>query len=373
MSAPVKIAACCLLCLVLLSAPFTWAQEGLQLVHADSLVLLKTDKGSVQRLYGHVRMVQEDAYMRCGRAVFWQVQNRAHFEEDVVIFDGEHTLWADQVDYDGEAHTERATGNVKIRTGDRLLFANRVMYDQETLIARAQGDVRIEDWIQKAVLTGLFAEFDRSRDTGWIRGEPVLVMVDSTESDTLRIRGEKMEGWGETQRVQVTDSVRIEKGGLTATSQAADYWADSSLIVLTAGPFVSQEQREMTGDTIRIELAETRFRGGEILGRARVVSSDSTSRNWIAGRRIEIEADGDTLRKVIVTRQAESRFFVREEDGGETGLNTVTGDRIEMRFDSNRVSWVQVKSDPGLCTGRYEPVDPDTVNINPGPNPWPRP
>lgn len=345
-----------------------FADKGLELVHADSLVLLNTDNGRVQNLYGDVRMVQDSAYLKCEKAIFWEADDRAHLEDRVVIYDGKHTLWADQVDYEGATRVEKATGNVKVKTGNRVIYANRMVYNQETTVVQAQGDVRMEDWIQKAFLTGSFAEFTRDDDYGWIRGNPELVKVDTTESDTLIIRGDKMEGWGGTQRVIITDSVEIEKGNLFASCQKADYLADSSLLILQIVPFVRQDTQEMTGDTIRIELDETRFRGGEILGHALVVSNDSTGQNWMSGSHIQIEADGDTLRKVIVTGQAESKFYVDDDESDETGMNTITGDRIEMRFDSSRVSWVQVQSDPGLCEGRYEPVDPDSLQNNTEPD-----
>jgi len=357
----------CFLLLGLLILPaFGFAVQGLELVHADSLVLLNTDKGRVQNLYGNVQMIQDDAFLQCERAIFWEADDRAHLQDNVIIYDGKHTLWADQVDYEGITRIEKATGHVKVKTGDRLLFANRMVYNQETNVVQAQGDVRMEDWIKKVFLTGAFAVYNRAEDYGWIRGNPEMVMVDTTESDTLVIQGLKMEGWGKSQRVIVTDSVRIEKSNLFASCQKADYLADSSMLVLQIVPFVRQDRQEMTGDTIRINLEETRFSGGEILGHALVVSNDSTSNNWIAGRHISLEADGDTLRKVIVTGQAESRFYVEDDESDDTGLNTITGDRIEMHFDSSRVSWVQVQSDPGLCEGKYMPVVSDTLKTNPG-------
>jgi lipopolysaccharide export system protein LptA len=356
---------CFLLFWLLVWSVCGFAVQGMKLVHADSLVILNTDAGRIQNLYGNVQMVQDDAFMQCEKAIFWEAENRAHLQDQVVINDGNHMLWADQVDYEGETRIEKATGHVKVKTGERLLYANRVVYSQETTVAQAQGDVRMEDWIRKAFLSGAFSEYHRADDYGWIKGNPELVIADSTESDTLIIRGLRMEGWGKSQRVVITDSVRIVKGGLYASCQRAEYLAEDSLLVLQMNPFVRQDQQEMTGDTILIRLEETRFRGGEIQGHARVVSNDSTSQNWMAGRHIAIEADGDTLRKVIVTGQAESRFYVEDDENKTTGLNTITGDRIEMRFDSSRVVWVQVQSDPGLCEGKYAPVDPDTLHKKP--------
>ena len=102
--------------LLLTPALAVFADKGLELVHADSLVLLNTEDGRVQNLYGDVRMVQDSAYMKCEKAIFWEAEDRAHLEDQVVIYDGKHTLWADQVDYDGATRTEKATGLLQARS-----------------------------------------------------------------------------------------------------------------------------------------------------------------------------------------------------------------------------------------------------------------
>jgi len=347
--------------------------ERLELVWADSIVVEKLENETVQRLYDNVRMVQGEAFMHCDRAVNWEDRNRARLTGHVVLYDGRHSLEADEVDYDGDRRIETATGNVRVRTGERVLRADWLEYEQETARVRARGNIRLEDLVEGTVLTGRAAGYDRKADYGFVEGDAVLIRADTTAQDTLRISGRKMEAWGGSQQVSVTDSVRILKGGVEGASLFAEYWPDSSRIILSGLPRLHQRGEEMTGDTIVIRLEGAKFAGGMICGRAQIISRDSTAgnteENTLQGRRIFIEASADTLRRVIVEGEAYSRFRVseaedREDRDNPEGINTITGDRLVMTFADNRVTWIRVESSPGLSEGTYTPLDPDKENTD---------
>lgn len=342
--------------------------DRLRLVQADSLAVETVGSRSIQKAYGHVEMVQGDAFMKCDRATNYQDENRALLQGQVILFDGKHKLWADEVLYEGKLQTETATGHVRLETDQRTLRADWIRYDRENSRALAKGDVHFDDMIQKAIVTGQVAEYDRKADYGWVEGDPVFTKIDTTAKDTLRVLGRKMEVWGEQKRVAVTDSVRILKGDVDGVCFFAEYLPDSSWLKLSGLPRLRQKDQEMTGDTILIRLKETKFAGGMIRGKAQVISHDSTSENTLQGRQIFIEADADTIRKVIVEGQAYSRFRVSNTDDkkDEEGINTITGDRLEMTFEDNQVSWIRVESSPGLCEGTYTPVDMDTVKTGSG-------
>ena len=343
------------------------SNERLKLVYADSLSIETIESQQVQRAWGHVELVQGEAFMKCDLVVNYEKENRANLYGNVILYDGKHRLWADEVVYDGVLRTETATGNVLLISGDRTITGDWLMYDQEKMRAQARGSVHLDDTIEKAVLTGSFVDFDRKVDYGWIEGDPKLTQLDSLENDTLTVTGLKMEVWGSDQHIVVTDSVRILKGDMNGKCDYLEYWPDSSKLVLTGLPVLRQQDQEMTGDTIVIFLKDTRFAGGEIFGSARVVSIDSTSENTLEGKEIFIEAEGDSIREVIVEGQAKGHFFVADEEGGsDEGINSITGDRLVMRFEKNQVVWVRVESKPGQSEGSYIPVDSDTMKIGHG-------
>ncbi len=334
------------------------SEERLRLVHADSLVSISRDGEEIAELIGHVQLVQGTAYLRCQNARLWQNENRAILSGDVTIHDGKRTLWSDRVFYEGKSRTEEAVGRVILQSDQRRITARRLTYLQEQQQAKAHGDVVISDLVEMATLEGDSAFYDRSRDYGFVEGRPRLVKKDSVSEEQMIVQGLKIEAWGEDQRVVVTDSVRIEKGDLNASCRLAEYRTEEDVLILQEMPFVWHRDQHMRGDRIDILLDELDFKGSVIQGNAEIISKDSTYEDILKGRQITIEASRDTIRKVVIEGQASSVYHVfdeEQEERQEQGINTVTGDRLILTFDGDRLDRVNVESTPAQSTGTYRP------------------
>ena len=330
-------------------------QERLRLVHADSLVSVSKEGQELWELWGHVQLVQGEARLSCVQARWWLKDDEILLRGEVEIYDGKRTLRGDQVHYDGKTKEETATGHVSLESNNRKLTAQRIQYAQEEEVASAFGNVFIRDFIEKATIQGAKAVYNRSLDYSFIEGLPQLVKVDTASGERMVVNGVKMEAWGQEQRVVVTDSVRIEKGDLKGSCQKAEYRSRENVLVLEKMPVVWQRGQRMQGDRIDIRLEGVRFQGGFIQGKAEIVSTDSTLEDVLKGQQILVEARDDTIRKVIVEGQASSLYHVVDEDDLDQGVNSVTGDRIILTFDGDRLDQVKVESSPGQCTGVYTP------------------
>lgn len=334
------------------------AEERVRLVHADSLINVFDDGKEVTELFGNVRLVQGEAYLECRQAKLWHAENKALLTGDVSIYDGKRSLTGDRVEYEGKTRTEEAIGNVLFLSGDRRLTAHQLAYSQESEFANASGNVVIADLVEKATVQGDTAVYDRKRDYGIVRGNPMLTRQDSVSNDTMFVSGLTIEAWGDDQRVVVSDSVRIEKDELRAICQKAEYHAEGDSLILEDLPVVWHRDHEMRGERIDILLDGVNFQGGIIQGRAEVISSDSLYKDVLKGGEIVVEVRRDTIRKVIIDGQASSLYHVFEEGPKgrtEQGVNTVTGDRIELFFDGDRLDRVVVKSSPARCSGIFKP------------------
>ena len=330
--------------------------ERLHLVHADTLLGKTIDSVAVQILKGHVELVQGEASIKCGEATYWQKNSRARLRQHVVIDDGEHILIADEVDYNGLSQQETARGNVRVNTNGRKVNSQTLTYDQLEKKVVAQTDVTIEDQINHAIIYGNEAEFHRQTDYARVSGNPVLVLQDTAHGDDLTIKGLLMESWGDAQRVLVTDSVRITKKDLNASGKKAEFFVEEEKMVLTGSPVLTQKDQQMFGDSIVVTMENKEINGGTLIGNARIISTDSVSNDFLRGAKITVRTIDDSTRYVKVEGQAESQYHVSEDDG-ESGVNVATGDIIEMRIIRNQLNWIKIQSDPGMCTGKFSPVE----------------
>ena len=84
---------------------------------------------------------------------------------------------------------------------------------------------------------------------------------------------------------------------------------------------------------------------------------DSVYQDVLQGKTIQIEAVRDTIKQVVVDGQASSVYHLFDEEDKEQGTNTTTGDKIVLDFERDRLEKVIVESNPGQCTGLFEPVE----------------
>lgn len=339
----------------LLSAEEKFPFERLRLVAADSLIGTVRDGKTATRLVGGVQLIQGEAFLKCSEAIWHEKENTIILFSDVTVYDGKHTLRADQVEYNGETKTERASGHAVLESGTRKISARMLTYRQDDEEAFAAGSVRAEDMIEQAVLEGGRMHYNRKTDYALVEDGPILTKIDSSSGKTWRIEGKTMQAWGKEQRVLVSDSVDIRQDDLRGSCRKAEYFTHPNRIVLTGAPVVRQRRRKMLGDSLSVLLNGTRFAGAVLIGHGEMTESDSTGEDKLRGEKIVIEAEKDTLRHIAVENRAESVYRVKNEKGVKQGINAVSGDRIDLFFENEEISRIDVISRPGLSTGVYTP------------------
>jgi lipopolysaccharide export system protein LptA len=345
----------CLLLPVFLASQEKTQPVPLRLVYADSLIGTVHQGKTATRLAGRVQMVQGEAYLSCREAYWFERENRIQLFRDVAVHDGKRTLRADRVDYDGENKTESASGNAVLESPPRKISAQKLTYWQIEEKALAEGGAMVEDLLEKAVLRGNRITYDRKADFCTVEDGPALTKTDTATQKTWTILGRIMKAWGKEQRAEVEDSVSLRQEDLEGFCTRLRYFADPLRLILTGSPRVRQRTQTLRGDSMVIRLSGTRFAGAVIVGKAEMSASDSTGEDKLKGECITIEAERDTIRHIQVEKRAESTYRVTDDKGAKQGLNTVTGDRIDLFFENDRLRKVDVTSRPGLCAGTYVP------------------
>ncbi|OVE78875.1 hypothetical protein BVY01_04110 [bacterium I07] len=328
-----------------------------RLVYADSLIGSVRDGREVRQLWGNVEIVQDSAILHCDHAIWWEDVDLIDLIGRVFINDGTRILESDTVRYDGKHKIETATGRVKLTSGKRMLETRWLRYWQENEKAEAKGDVVVNDFIEMAVLTGVRAEYDRNKDYTRVEGNPRFTKTDSVDSTKLIVSGVIMEAWGENQIILIQDSVRIDKGALTAMCRMAEYHSDDDILFLKNLPVVWHRKQRMKADSIDIHLQGVSFQGGVLRGSSEIQSLDSLYSDVLKGELIEITASEDTIRQIVIEGQASSQYYNTDDDSGDPGKNVFSGDRIVLHFTGDKLKAVKILSEPGQSSGTYSPLE----------------
>jgi len=329
-------------------------QDKLRLERADELRIVGEQKAEIYLFSGNVRLRQGLSRLFCQRGQFATATQFALLQDSVYIEDVGRQLYGDRMDYDGNIKEAWVDGHARLNTSDHVLQANWMHYKRIEEQAEARGNVHLVDFVQHTTLCGGFAFYDRLKGFGRITDAPMLTHVDSTGRDTLRVWGRLMEAWADSQRVEITDSVRIVQGDMRAQCQKAYYWAESGRLLLIDTPIVWQESQQLRADTIDVNIGQSKLSSGRLLGHAEVLSTDTSNTGTMTGSIIVFQLPTDSTRYVQVTGQATSTYHVPDTED-TPGENTFTGDEIEMYFKRKKLIRMRVLSTPGLSTGTFKP------------------
>jgi lipopolysaccharide export system protein LptA len=172
-----------------------------------------------------------------------------------------------------EATWQRSSGiidfniDVVVEQRGQVLTCDRLHFVRERNFLIAIGNVLYQDSAKVTFISGNTAEYRTDTRECVLRGDPLLTRIDTTEVDTLFIRGKLMTYSDSLKTAAVIDSVNILRGSLTATCEKADYFADENMAILRINPVIYYEKHKIVGDSIDL------FFGKESLESARVIGN----------------------------------------------------------------------------------------------------
>lgn len=354
-----------------LAAILAWSQEPaperLELIHAENFNQ-KVVNGKVTReLNGDVYFRQGIAHLFCQRATWYTEEERVLLEKNVKIDDGEKVLTADFVTYYGSLQQEEARGHVKIVDSIRTLEADQIVFFEIEDKAVADRNVKIIDNQNQFILTGGHSEYFRSNDSVIVSINPVLIRMDSTGTEDIRITGERMTLTQNGDQALVTDNVIISKDSTEARCGVAKYIQKENKFILQKNPIVWQINQQLQGDSIEIYIENQQMERVHVIGSA-VANSDVDSlilpeqHDRLTGQEMTIYLDQNEIEKIIIENQATSWYHIIE-DGEYQGLNKVMGDKLSLFLSKGEIKRILIESDPGASLGVFYPPGMEEYSI----------
>ena len=326
----------------------------LRLQRADKMRIIGEAKSEKYILHGNVIFLQGKSRIFCQNASFSTATQFAELRDSVYIEDTGRILYGDRVDYHGKTREAWATGHAQLKTPEHRLTAGWMHYKRLEEQAEAKNNVELVDFIEGVTLRGQQGFYDKPAGYGCVTGGPMFMRVDSTGGDTLWVWGRRMEAWADSQRIEISDSVRIVQGSMLAHSEKAFFWAETGRMLLIDTPIVFQEAQELKADTIEVHIDQSRLSSGKLIGHAQVQSTDTSNAGTMTGARILFDLPTDSTRYVQIIDQATSTYRVPDTED-TPGENSFTGDHIDMFFRRKKLIRMRILSRPGLSTGKFIP------------------
>jgi len=373
---------------------FIWialfAEQQIQLQHADFLENRTNAKITTQFLAGDVKFMRGEYVLRCDRARRNNQTKQVMLKNNIRVFADEKSLFCDSLEYDPIGDVAELFGNVRVNFDGKILNGNnawydfsnervaifgapanyeidaqkvsggRIFYDNQTNLAFVQENGSAMDTTEN--IRFVSEEFYIHQDSSFIKTNKrgALFVVENEDSlqiegDTLFVQDSIITGFG---------NIEIQENSLLSRCRSLVFDRNTKRGILTDSVVVKVEDQTLRTDTLFIDFSSDTSRIVWSPMRAVVeqkvllysqfdsVAIKLQKINRLEGEKITLIFSEKHFERIAANGMATSHYHI-QEDSTYRGENTTSGDSILISFRDDSLHAIKVF---GGARGRFVPA-----------------
>jgi lipopolysaccharide export system protein LptA len=268
---------------------------------------------------------------------------------------------------DGEYRTDKniltLKGKSQIENADFILSGNKVHFDNKKKEGDASGDVSITFKKEKVIVEGDKAIYRGKKNFTKVWGNGLMKSI--VDNDTLYLKADTLisinDSINKNRKLVAIKKVRIFKKDIQGRCDSLVYNLQDSTINFFKDPVLWSDKSQMTGDSIKIQMANNKIDKLYLRVNSFIISKDSIENfNQIKGKKITAYFSDNKIQTVDVYGNGESIYFATEKDTVLVGMNKVICSNMLMRFKENKLKNISFLTKPdALFIPPHEILAPD--------------
>jgi lipopolysaccharide export system protein LptA len=324
--------------------------------------------------------------LKSKKGYYFRRSNMFNFKDQVVLTSPDYVMYSDTLDYFSNSKTAYFFGPTKIvseentihcqygwyntktekaqfskkasiESGANIIFADSLLYDKKKGEGRGIGNIKLIDTIENIEVYGQHGlYFQKSKET-WVTQNPLAIKKD--ETDTMYILADTFYYVSDTLKktLKAYYNTAIIQKEFQGKCDSLLYQFNDSLISLFHSPILWNNQNQIVGDTMFIELKNKKMHRLKVMNNAFLASEVKLGYyNQIAGDKMNNLFENNKLSNVLVEGNSEIIYYIRdnETDSAEyTGVNKEKCNKMLIVFDSSKVTNIRFYGKP---VGKIYPI-----------------
>ncbi len=301
---------------------------------------------------------EKDKLATANRIRYEEEKELAHLEGNARYISEGQVVTSDTILYNSKEDTYTTSGKSIVRDSAKILQADFLDYDSKLGKGYAEGNVVFRDTSENITIVSQKAFYEEQNDyllaTG---GRALFITTMDTDSlfmtsDTLRSESDTAQS--DKRLLHAYNDVRILKSNLQAVCDSLVYNTSDSLFTLFNQPLIWSDTSQFKSDTVKIQMANEQIDRIYLNENALIINSpDEVYFNQIRGRYITAFFLDNDLDKMLIEGNAQSVYYVQDEDKKYIGPNQVECSKMQVEFKNNDIQKIRFYEDP---TGALFPM-----------------
>ncbi len=327
--------------------------DGGTIVSEDNTLISKRGYYHTQNKIFYFRqdvvLTNPDSETYSDTLVYNTINETAYFQGPTVIRGKESTIYTEAGWYDTKTDFSKLTKRPTISSSEQTISADSIYYNNSTYFGQSFGHVEIVDTLHQVIIKGKFGEMWDKKGLSYITDSAMAITYDDSDSmfihsDTMWMHFDKNR---KAKKMLSYYNVRFFRDDMQGRCDSMAYDMQDSTIRLYDNPVIWSGVNQLTADSINIVVSKNRVDSLVMFNTSFIVSKDSTnSFNQIRGKNMVGYFRNNELHKITVDGNAQTVYYIREEDGYLIGINLAESSSMIIRLKDNDVYNINYQSKP---------------------------
>lgn len=294
----------------------------------------------------------------------------AYFRTDVVVTTPKSRMFTDTLEYRIQEEKMYFFGPTTIYYDDNVLVGNygwydakndiayldkratlsnqgysitsdTMFYEKKVEFAKAMSNVIIEDTVNKAIVEGNYAEMWKKLGKSYVTDSVRALYF--ADKDTLYLHSDTLFFFMDTltqkaERMLAYYNVRFYRRDIQGKCDSLNYYIADSCAKMRREPIVWAENSQLRGDSINIVIARKAIDSVLLYPNGFIIQKDTIEGfNQIKGKTMIAYFKDNELDHVYDDGNAETVYWLREEDGSMIGVNVSQSVAMDIKIEKNQI------------------------------------
>lgn len=295
--------------------------------------------------------------MKCDTLKYRFTNKTAYFLGPSIITSKNDYIYCENGWYDTNKEKSAFSKNALLVTSQQRLKGDSLMYDRTLKYGKAFNHVTMVDTSNRSLVFGDYVEYHELKSEAFVTKHALYARI--LEKDTLFLAADTLyhrDIDSVNNFLNAFHHVKIYKSDLQAVCDSATMNTKDSLLQLFGNPMLWAKNSQITGKRIEVDVTKYEIKSFRIEGKVLMIQNADTLKpnifNQMAGKKLEGFLLRDTLRKIIITDNAEMIYFPKNKSS-IIGLNQTTCQVIHLWFKNGDISKVTLKP---KSVGKIDPL-----------------
>ena len=287
-----------------------------------------------------VILINPDSETYSDTLVYNTINETAYFYGPTIIRGKESTIYTEEGWYNTQTDFSKLTKRPTISSSEQTISADSILYNNATSFGKAFGMVEIVDTLHQVIIKGKYGEMWDDKGKSFITDSALAITYDDRDSmfihaDTMWMNFDKNR---DAKSMLAYYNVRFYREDMQGKCDSLAYSMADSTIRLYIDPVLWSGPNQLTADSINLAVVNNQVDSLIMYNTSFIVSRDSTDTyNQIRGKDMVGYFYENELVRIRVDGNAQTIYFIREDDGYLMGINLAESSSMIIRFEDNDV------------------------------------